>query len=126
MKLRVLLLAVTGVLAVLASGAAALGGSTALEYAPGLDRLGSVDPTAGVIRGIATFDAVPTAANTAALQALGLTVQPMKHLPLALVRGTVQQMQAAVATGAASDVYPDDPIELLDQTSADSIGAAIQ
>jgi len=48
----------------------------------------------------------------------------MKHLPLALVRGTVQSMSAAVAGGAANDVYPDDKIELFDQASADAMGAA--
>ncbi len=125
MQLRLLLFAASGALALLASGAVALGGSTASADTPGLDRLSSVDATAGVLRGIATFDSVPSAAKTVALQAVGLTVQPMKHLPLALVRGTVQQMETAVATGAANDVYPDDPIELLDQASADSIGAAI-
>ena len=51
-----------------------------------------------------------------------MTVQPMKHLPLAPVRGTVQQMQTAVAAGAANDVYPDESIQLLDQVSADSSG----
>jgi serine protease AprX len=125
MKIRLVPLAIiAAVAATLASGAVALGGSTATADTPGLDRLSVIDATAGVLRGIATFDSVPTAANTAALQAVGLTVQPMKHLPLALVRGTVPQMQTAVATGAANDVYPDEPIELLDQTSADSIGAA--
>jgi serine protease AprX len=124
MKMRFFALAVVaGLTAVLPSGAVALGGAT--DDKPGFDRLSVVDPKISVLRGIATFDAVPTVADTAALQALGLTVQPMKHLPLALVRGTVEQMKTAVATGAATDVYPDDPIELLDQTSADSIGAAI-
>ena len=33
-------------------------------------------------------------------------------------------MQAAVTTGAANDVYPDDPIELLDTASSDAMGAA--
>jgi serine protease AprX len=125
MKVRLLLIAAVGALALMASGAVALGGSTASAATPGLERLAVVDVNAvGAIRGIATFDTVPTAANTAALKALGLTVQPMKHLPLALVRGSVSQMQAAVATGAANDVYPDDPVELLDRTSADAIGAA--
>jgi serine protease AprX len=107
MKMR-LALGLTAVLAALVPGASALGGLT---------------PDAPV-RGIATFDAVPNAAQVAALQAVGLTVQPMKHLPLALVRGTVGAMEAAVGTGAANDVYPDERIELLDQASADAMGAA--
>jgi serine protease AprX len=90
---------------------------------PGASALGSLTPDVPV-RGIATFDAVPNAAQVAGLQAVGLTVQPMKHLPLALVRGTVGAMEAAVGTGAANDVYPDERIELLDQASADAMGAA--
>jgi serine protease AprX len=126
MKLRLLLVAVVGALtALLSSGAVAFGGAAASAPTPGLDRLDSVDPKVSVVRGIATFDGVPTAAQAAALQAVGLTVQPLKHLPLALVQGTVAQMRAAVGGGTAKDVYPDDPIELLDKTSADSIGAAI-
>jgi len=48
----------------------------------------------------------------------------MKHLPLALVAGTVGQMQAAVTGGAAEDVYPDTPIQLLDTASSDAMGGA--
>jgi serine protease AprX len=48
----------------------------------------------------------------------------MKRLPLALVRGTVQSMGAAVRGGAANDIYSDDPIELFDKASADAMGAA--
>ncbi len=81
-------------------------------------------PTAAV-RGIAEFSAVPTSGQVAALNALGLGVQPMKHVPLALVYGPVAAMQAAVATGTAEDVYPDDPIQLLDTASSDAMGAAL-
>jgi serine protease AprX len=51
-------------------------------------------------------------------------VQPMKHLPLALVRGTVASIETAVRGGAANDVYPDDPIERFDRASADAMGTA--
>jgi serine protease AprX len=78
--------------------------------------------TAG-IRGIATFGSVPTAADVAALEGLGLIVQPMRNVPLALVLGTVTSMQAAVVNGAADDVYPDEAIELLDTASSDAMGA---
>ncbi|HEX6127826.1 MAG TPA: S8 family serine peptidase [Candidatus Limnocylindria bacterium] len=90
----------------------------------GLSRLLAVyDPTA-VTRAIATFDAVPTGLQVTALRTLGLEVQPMKHVPLALVQGSVAQMQSAVTGGAARDVYPDEPIELFDTASSDAMGSA--
>src|SRR4051794_39848764 len=73
---------------------------------PGLSALVASASPASETRGIAEFSAVPSAAQVAALRALGLTVQPMHHLPLALVAGTVAQMQSAVTSGAAEDVYP--------------------
>lgn len=95
------------------------------ELPPGLSRLLDAYPTdATVVHGIATFGAVPGALEVGALQALGLTVQPMKHVPLALVLGPVAALQAAVATGAAADVYPDERIELFDTASSDAMGAA--
>ena len=90
----------------------------------GLSRLLTVyDPTASV-RGIATFNAVPTAGQQGALEALGLTVQRLHNVPLALVAGTVAQMQSAVTGGVATDVYPDEPIKLLDTASSDAMGSA--
>jgi serine protease AprX len=88
----------------------------------GLSRLLTSGTTTG--RGIATFDAVPTALQVQALKSLGLTVQPMRHLPLALVAGPVETMRAAVTTGVAADVYPDERIELLDTASSDAMGSA--
>src|SRR4051812_37640476 len=78
-----------------------------------LTRLLAEAPATGAVRGIAPFDAVPPAADAAALAHLGLAVQPMHHLPLALVQGPVAALQRAVATGAADDVYPDERIHLL-------------
>ena len=80
-------------------------------------------PPVGTIeqeRAIVRFDAVPRPDQVHALQALGLTVQPMEHLPLAIVEGPV----AAIAgiTGAA--VYPDEPIELLDTASSDATSSS--
>jgi serine protease AprX len=77
------------------------------------------------IRGIAEFAAVPTAGQVAGLQALGLVVQPMRHVPLALVSGTLPQMQAAVTGGVAEDVYPDAALQLLDTASSDAMGSAL-
>ena len=108
--------------------AAPLGASPAravsLDTPTGLSRLLAVHAGAADVRGIATLDAIPTGTVTSALKALGLTVQPMHNVPLALVRGPAAAMQAAVATGLARDVYPDEPIELFDTASSDAMGAA--
>jgi serine protease AprX len=48
----------------------------------------------------------------------------MRRLPLAIVRGPAAAVQAAVTTGLANDVYPDERIELLDTASSDAMGAA--
>ena len=123
MKLRLLLglVLVLGALAPAAAHASLPPGDPTV----GIDRLSAGQSSLAVVRGIATFDSVPTAVDVAALKSHGLTVQPMKHLPLALVRGTVQSMESAVALGHANDIYPDDQIELFDQASADAMGAAI-
>ena len=92
---------------------------------PGLNRLLAAYDSAAVVRGIATFDLLPTQAQTSALQGLGLAVQPMKHVPLALVVGPVAAMQSAVITGVANDVYPDEPVQLFNTASSDAMGAAI-
>ena len=123
MKLR-LLLGLVAALAVLVPGGSAVGSLPPESPPSGSTASNASTSPLTVVRGIATFDAAPTALDVAALQAHGLTVQPMKHLPLALVRGTVQSMSSAVAGGAANDVYPDDKIELFDQASADAMGAA--
>jgi serine protease AprX len=81
--------------------------------------------TGTIVRAIAEFDAVPTAAQVGALRSLGLYVQPMQHVPLAIVAGPVASLEAAVVGGQATDVYPDDPIQLLDTASSDAMGAAI-
>ncbi|GAA1128269.1 S8 family serine peptidase [Nocardioides aquiterrae] len=88
----------------------------------GLDRLlteGTPDQ-----RAIVRFDAVPTAAQVAALSALGLTVQPMRHLPLALVQGPVAAMTEVVARGIGLDVYPDERIQLLDTESSNAMSSS--
>ena len=123
--MRLRLLGLVAVLAFSLSGSAAFASLPAGEPTVGLDRLTAGYSPLTVVRGIATFDAGPTALDVAALEQYGLTVQPMEHLPLALVKGTVQSMQTAVQLGTANDVYPDDPIELFDTASADAMGAAI-
>ena len=92
---------------------------------PGLDRLRSAYTAVAVTQGIATFEAPPTAAQVSGLQALGLFVQPMRNVPLAIVHGSVAAMETAVSTGLVSDVYPNERIELFDTRSADAMGAAV-
>lgn len=91
---------------------------------PGLARLLAVFDAGAQTRGIATFGGIPSAAQVAALRDLGLVTQPMKRLPLALVYGSVASMQAAVTTGRANDVYPDERLEFFDTASSGAIGAA--
>jgi serine protease AprX len=87
---------------------------------PGLSRLGTTGPK--VRRAIVTFDKVPTAAQVSALRALGLTVQPMKALPLALVAGPVASLVRAADIGR--DVYPDEALHYSDTTSTDAMSSS--
>jgi len=91
---------------------------------PGLARLLAVYDGDTPTRGIATFETVPTAAQVSALQSLNLAAQPMSRLPLALVYGSAAAMASAVSAGIAVDIYPDEPIQLFDTASSDTIGAA--
>jgi serine protease AprX len=100
--------------------------AVSLSVPTGLGQLlAAYGSTATSVRAIAEFDAVPTGAQVQALRSLGLYVQPMQHVPLAIVAGPVATLEAAVTAGRANDVYPDDPIQLLDTASSDAMGAAI-
>jgi serine protease AprX len=124
-KLRRLLAAIFGV-ALAASSAAGVRASTLDTSAvakTGLTRLLSEQGTGSVV-GIATFGDVPSAARVARLTALGLDVQPMRQLPLAIVRGAATSIEQAVTTGVVDDVYPDERIQLLDTASSDAMGGA--
>lgn len=90
---------------------------------PGLARLLAAYEGTALTRGIASFDSVPTAAQAEALRNLGLVTQLMRRVPLALVYGSVATMQAAVATGKANDIYPDERLEFFDTASSGAIGA---
>jgi len=88
--------------------------------------LAGVAPTE-VVRGIATFAAVPTAEDVAALRALGLVVQPMEHLPLAIVQGTALQLTDLSVSSLVRDLYPEDRIELAwDESNATMTADAAQ
>ena len=106
-----------------------LPGSTASASSPpstglptGLSRLLADGTPSG--RAIATFSSTPRSADVSALKHLGLTVQPMHKLPLALVKGPVSAMKSAVTSGVANDVYPDERIKLLDTKSSNAMGSA--
>jgi serine protease AprX len=87
---------------------------------PGLDRLLAAGPR--VRRAIVTFDKVPTGAQVSALRGLGLTVQPMRALPLALVAGPVARL--VKAAGIGTDVYPDETLHYSDTTSSDAMSSS--
>ncbi len=90
----------------------------------GLSQILAVKSLTASTRGIAEFSAVPSASKVSALKNLGLTVQPMHAVRLALVSGPVSAMKRAVTSGVALDVYPDDPVQLLDTASSDAMGGA--
>lgn len=87
---------------------------------PGLSRL--VTPGPRVRRAIVTFDKVPTASQVSALRALGLTVQPMRRLPLALVAGPLAKLVKAAKIG--NDVYPDETLRYTDTASSDTMSSS--
>ncbi|MGA8846281.1 MAG: S8 family serine peptidase [Nocardioides sp.] len=88
---------------------------------PGLSRLLALGSAAE--RGIVSFDAVPNTAQVRALQRLGLVVQPMSQLPLALVAGTPAQLVSSVTSGLGNDVYPDETLTYLDTESSDTMSS---
>jgi serine protease AprX len=87
---------------------------------PGVSRLVAAGPE--VRRAIVTFDKVPTAAQVSALRALGLTVQPMRRLPLALVAGPASSLVRATDIG--NDVYPDETLQYSDTTSSNAMSSS--
>ena len=123
--LRTRLAAVTCAAAVVLASGQVSGSAQAETTVPsrtGLDRLLAADTDHA--RAIATFDSVPTATEVAALRNLGLVVQPMQELPLALVEGPVAALTRAVSTGAAEDVYPDEKLEYLDTESSNTVSSS--
>ena len=124
--LRTRLAALTCAAAVVLASGPVSGSAHAEAPAPsriGLDRLLASD--ADSARGIATFSAVPTAAEVRALRRLGLVVQPMQQLPLALVQGPVSALTKAVSSGIADDVYPDEKLEYHDTASSNVVSSSV-
>ena len=135
-SLRARLATLTAVAAAGLSGLAGPGAipATAIPAtapAPGVPSAGQPDGLTRLLadgtptgRAIASFPAVPTAADVSALRSLGLTVQPMKALPLALVAGTVAQIASAVTRGVADDVYPDERLSYSDTASSNEVSSS--
>ncbi len=91
---------------------------------PGLARLTAAAASPGPERGIVTFDSAPTSGQVAALRALGLVVQPMEELPLALVAGPRSALLASVVEGIGLDVYPDEQLGYHDTASSDVVSSS--
>jgi serine protease AprX len=105
--------------------AAMLPGVSAAAATPrGLSQILTTTGSTATIRGIATFSSVPSSSQVTALRGLGLEVQPMQKVRLALVKGRVSAMQQAVSRGIALDVYPDEKLQYLDTKSSNAMGAA--
>ena len=129
LRIRLLALTCAAAAALSATGATSAGAAapapTATQLAashPGLGRLLADGTPTG--RAIVTFGSVPTSAEVASLEGLGLTVQPMTRLPLALVAGTPGQLAATVTTGIGRDVYPDERLDYLDTDSSDAMSSS--
>lgn len=97
--------------------------AAAAEPLQGLATLASV-PAAAAERlfGIATFR-TSGQVRADALSDLGLSVIPMRRLPLALVSGTKAQLSAAARKGVALDVYPDQKLQVHSGASTAAIRA---
>src|SRR3954470_19363062 len=100
-----------------AAGSAANNSGLSLLATAPLNVDGSVD-------GVATFGGVqPTSPQLDALRALGLRVQGLAQLPLALLRGPRAAMFDAVSRGLASDVYPNERLRFYSAASDMAIRA---
>lgn len=76
------------------------------------------------ITGVLSLDHPPTPDQVDALRALGLRTQGLAHLPMALVRGTPQQVHRALAEPGVRRFDPDQPLEPLAASSNESMGAS--
>ena len=84
------------------------------------------EPRQGGMIGIATFGGRrPSEAKQRALEGLGLQVQVLRRLPLALLYGTKAQLESAVERGIAADVYPNERLEWASEESTASIRADV-
>lgn len=115
-RTRLAALAVAAATIVSSAGILPASEATVGSLPTGLTRLLTHGTPTG--RAIATFTAPPTTAQVSSLRSLGLTVQPMKQLPLALVAGDLSAIKAAVTAGVVRDVYPDERLRYADTASS--------
>ncbi|MDX5450033.1 MAG: hypothetical protein LPK36_03305, partial [Actinomycetes bacterium] len=104
-----------------AVGAVALGPATHALAGP---VTGLTEAVSAPVRGILTLDAPPTADEVTALRALGLTVQPLEALPMALVVGPAEALRAAVSDGPALRFHPEERLTYLDTASSDVMSSS--
>lgn len=99
--------------------------ASAAETHTGLSLLSLSAPNAaGLTEGVATFDGkIPSSEQLNAIRALGLRVQGMSHLPLALLVGPREAMVSAVRQGLAADVYPNEQLQYYSTASNATIRA---
>lgn len=103
-------------------GALAIGGAGAVVAGP-------AGPAAGDEAGATALvelnePAAPTAVVVGALDALGLDVTPLRHVPAAVVRGPLDAVLAAAAVPGVLGVELDRPLELYLEQTVPMIGAA--
>jgi len=100
-----------GVLFVATAAAAALGGAPVVA---------ADEPAIVALVGL---DQPATGEVVAALEAVGLDVSPLEHIPSAVVRGPQGALDAAVALPWVTGVHPDRPLELYLDDTVVSTGA---
>jgi serine protease AprX len=110
MRTRLVLLAMATT-ATVGTAAGALAPATASADEPAIVALVALEPPAG-------------AAVLDALEGLGLDVDPLRHIPVAIVRGPEVALAAAAALPGVAGVHPDAPLELYDDDTLVSTGAA--
>lgn len=84
---------------------------------------GATGRLAEPVIGVATHDAVPGSRVVERLASLGLTAQPLEHLPMTLLEGPLERLIAAADVTGVNDVYPNIELELSDRASSSAINA---
>lgn len=104
--------------------APASSGGAQIKAPPGMTALLAAAPKdSEPLLAVAMLDHAPSKAQVAALRAQGLTVQPLKHLPMALTKGTRPQLLKAFSKGLARDFYPDRPLSWHSEESTAAMSA---
>jgi len=99
---------------------------TGPQFRPGLAQLQGLGLAADEpVVAIATHAAPATPEITAGLEALGLKVQSLKHIPVSLLYGPFGTLLDAADITGVVDVYPDEQVELLSKESNAAISADV-